>query len=265
MIRTVIVDDEPLARDTLRLVLSAGPEVEVVGSCTGVDAVALVAAQKPDLLFLDVQMPEVGGFDVVEALPPGAVPAIVFVTAWDQYAVRAFDVHALDYLLKPFDDRRLRETMARVKARLRERGTQALEDRLRALLEERVQQEPRLRRFVVRGRSRTVFVDAAEVDWLEAADDYVELHCGQAVHIVRERLSDLEQRLDPQVFARVHRSTIVNVERVREMHPMFRGDALLVLRDGTRLRLSRSHRAAGIPGGRDEHRQRICAGGLDAG
>jgi two-component system LytT family response regulator len=243
VIRVLIVDDEPLARETIQLSLAGDPEIAVVGACSGPEAEALVASARPDIMFVDVQMPAMGGFDLVEAIGPGAVPVIVFVTAYDQYALRAFEVHALDYLLKPFDDRRFRDTLRRAKEHLRSQGARALEERLLDLLEERERSAgPFVRRFAVRERDRSVFVAAAAVDWIEAADDYVELHAGGATHLVRERLADLERRLDPEQFARIHRSIIVNIERVRELHPLFRGDSIVVLVDGTRLRLSRSRR-----------------------
>jgi two-component system LytT family response regulator len=244
VIRVLIVDDEPLARDTLQLGLAGDPEVAVVGACAGAEAAAVIARTRPDIMFLDVKMPEVSGFDLVEAIGPGAVPVIVFVTAYDQYALRAFEVHALDYLLKPFDDRRFQETLGRAKQQLRSRDLRSIEERLLDLLEERERTSRRfVRRFAVRGRDRSVFVPAAAVDWIEAADDYVELHAGGETHLLRERLADLERRLDPQQFARIHRSTIVNIDRVRELQPLFRGDSTVVLFDGTELRLSRSRRA----------------------
>ncbi len=244
MIRVLIVDDEPLARETLELSLAGDPEIAVVGSCSGPQAAALAGETRPDIMFLDVQMPEVGGFDLVEALGPGAVPVIVFVTAYDQYALRAFEVHALDYLLKPFDDRRFRETLRRAKERLRSHSAPSIHERLLDLLEERERAARRfVGRFVVRDRDRSIFVPAAAVDWIEAADDYVVLHAGSETHLVRERIAELEERLDPEMFARIHRSTIVNIDRVRELHPLFRGDSTIVLTDGTQLRLSRSRRA----------------------
>jgi two-component system LytT family response regulator len=234
VIRALIVDDEPLARDTVQLVLSTDPDVEVVGASSGSDAARLVAATCPDVMFLDVQMPRVDGFEVLAAIGPDAVPAIVFVTAYDHYAVRAFEVHALDYVLKPYDDRRLLAALARVKQRT---GTQR--EQLAALIAE----GGYLRRFIVRGRDKTVLVDVGEVDCLEAADDYVELHVGSTVHVMRERLAEIEDRLDPTRFARIHRSAIVNLERVREIHPLVRGDALVVLATGATFRLSRSRRS----------------------
>jgi two-component system LytT family response regulator len=238
VIRTLIVDDEPLARDTLRYVLAGDPDVEVVGACTGADAPTVVATTHPDLMFLDVEMPGRDGFEVVAAIGLDAVPAIVFVTAYDRYAVRAFEAHALDYVLKPFDDDRLRAALARAKHSLD--GGRA---RVAELVAAHEQQRPYVRRFVVRERDRTVLVEAATIDWLEAADDYVELHAGTTMHMIRERLAKLEHRLDPARFVRVHRSTIVNIERVRELRPRLRGDAVAVLRSGAELRVSRSRRA----------------------
>jgi two-component system LytT family response regulator len=236
-VRVLIVDDEPLARDTARLVLSADRDVEIAGTCSGIDAAALIAQTSPDVVFLDVQMPGVDGFDVIARVGLDAMPAVVFVTAYDQYAVRAFDVHAIDYVLKPYDDHRLLAALARAKQRVPER-TSAV-----AALGEVLADHPRtLRRFAVRERDRVLFVEATEVDALEAADDYVELHVGDTVHLLRERIGELEGRLDPAQFARIHRSTIVNLARVRELHPLVRGDALVVLEGGATFRLSRSRR-----------------------
>jgi len=240
MIRALIVDDEPIARDSARLVLETDPEVTVIGSCSGIDAPSIVAAEHPELMLLDVQMPKVDGFEVIARIGVDAVPAIVFVTAYDQYAVRAFEVHALDYVLKPFDDQRLLAAVARAKQRLASAPVQA--EQLVALLAEREHARTYLQRFIVRGRDKTVCVDARDVDCLEAADDYIELHAGPVVHVMRERLSDVEARLDPAHFVRIHRSTIVNLERVREIHPLVRGDALVVLEGGAAFRLSRSRR-----------------------
>ena len=239
MIRVLVVDDEPIARQTVQLVLESDPDVSVVGSCSGVDAVAAVTDVQPDLMVLDVQMPQLDGFDVVAAIGPDAVPGIVFVTAYDLYAVRAFEVHAIDYVLKPFDDRRLLAALERAKQRLASRTTN---DHLADLLADRERARPLVQRFFVRARDRVIVVEAADVDCFEAADDYVELHVGDAVHVVRERLAELELRLDPTRFARIHRSTIVNLARVRELHPLERGDALVVLEGGAAFRCSRSRR-----------------------
>jgi two-component system LytT family response regulator len=235
-LRALIVDDEPLARDTIRRLLARDPDIEVAGECSGADAVPLIVQSWPDLLFLDVQMPEVDGFEVIAAVGAESLPGIVFVTAYDQYALRAFDVHAIDYLLKPFDDARFALALARAK----ERALAGMPDgRLAAFLRQR---STYLRRFLVRKRDRVLVVAASDVDWIEAADYYASLHVGEASHLLRETLTELEQRLDPEQFVRVHRSAIVNVARVREIHPLFRGDCALVLADGTRVKLSRARR-----------------------
>ena len=239
-LKALIVDDEPLARALLRVLLARDPEVAVAGECGGVEAAARVERERPDVLFLDVQMPEVDGFDVLAALPSGHAPVVVFVTAYDQYAVRAFDVHAVDYLLKPVDESRFAEALARAKAQARARRHGAADPRLDALLDDHARHA---RRFLVRTHDKTVVVDAADVDWIEAADYYATLHVGERAHLVRETLAGLARRLDPERFLRVHRSAIVNLDRVREIHPLFRGDAELVLAGGTRVRLSRTHRA----------------------
>jgi len=241
-IRVAIIDDEPLARQALRMVLETDPEVEVVGDCIGVDAPALIEREKVELLFLDVQMPEVDGFEVLAALRPGALPATVFVTAHDEYAVRAFEVHAIDYLLKPFDDARLMTALARAKERLARHGA-AAGQQLLALLDERAQRQSHVERFLVRERGKVVVVRVEDIDWIEAADYYATLHVGGGSHLIRETMADLETSLDARRFVRVHRGAIVNIDRVREVHPLFRGDCTLVLADGTQVRLSRTRRS----------------------
>jgi len=261
-IRVAIVDDEPLARAALRLVLEEDPEVVVVGDCIGVEAPELIERTQVELVFLDVQMPEVDGFQVLEALRPGALPATVFVTAHDAYAVRAFEVHAIDYLLKPFDDARLATALARAKQRLARHDTAAAaSEQLRALLAEHSEamgeaggqvprgtgepaQGPRhVERFLVRARGKVVVVRTQDIDWIEAADYYATLHVGGEAHLVRQTMAELEVSLDAQRFLRVHRKAIVNIERVREVHPLFRGDCTLVLADGTQVKLSRTRRS----------------------
>jgi two-component system LytT family response regulator len=241
-IRVAIIDDEPLARAALRVALEADPEVEVVGDCIGVDAPALIEQARVELVFLDVQMPEVDGFQVLAALEPEALPAVVFVTAHDEYAVRAFEVHAIDYLLKPFDDARLFTALARAKERLARPGTAASEQLLE-LLHERARQHKHVERFLVRARGKVVAVRTQDIDWIESADYYATLHVGDVTHLVRQTMADLEASLDGQRFVRVHRQAIVNIDRVREIHPLFRGDCTLVLADGTQVRLSRTRRA----------------------
>jgi two-component system LytT family response regulator len=236
-LRTIIVDDEPLARDSVRMLLHRDPEIEIAGECSGVDAAALIERTSPDIMFLDVQMPEVDGFDLLEAVGADAVPAVIFVTAYDEYALRAFEVHAIDYLLKPFDDARFERALTRAKERARSRGQK--NEHLADLVRERSQY---LKRFLVRVRDKIIVVNADDIDWIEAADYYVSLHVGSKTHLLRETMSDLETRLDPERFFRAHRSAIVNVDRVREIHPLFRGDCALVLADGTQVKLSRTRR-----------------------
>lgn len=238
-LKVLVVDDEPLAREGIAALLAKDPQVEVVGQATGVDAVALIVRLRPDILFLDIQMPEVDGFALLDRIGADAVPAIVFVTAFDRYALRAFEVHALDYLLKPFTDARFASALERAKEQVRSRQRGVLDARIAELLRER--QQPNTR-FLVPARDKTVVVDAADVDWIEAADYYICLHCGGTSHLLRDTMDEIERRLDPQQFFRVHRSAIVNLARVREIHPLFRGDCELKLDGGVTVRLSRNRR-----------------------
>ena len=241
MFRVLIVDDEPLARDGIAALLEHDAQVIVAGAATGVDAAAVVAQVKPDILFLDIQMPVVDGFMLLEQIGADAVPATVFVTAFDRYAVRAFEVHALDYLLKPYTDARFLAALQRAKQQVLARREGVLDARIADLL--RARQAP-CRRFLVPARGKSVVVDMSEIDWIEAADYYVCLHCGSANHLLRETMDDIEAQLDPQQFFRVHRSAIVNLSRVREIHPLFRGDCELRLANGIAVRLSRNRRRA---------------------
>jgi two-component system, LytTR family, response regulator len=221
-VRVAIVDDEPLARASLRVLIERDPEVVVVGDAIGVDAPALIERERVELLFLDVQMPELDGFGVLAALDK--LPVTVFVTAYDRYAVRAFEVHALDYVLKPVDDARLMTAVARAKQRLAD-GQRPAE------------------RFFVRARGKVVVVKTDDIDWIEAADYYATLHVEREAHLVRQTMAELEASLDARRFVRVHRGAIVNIERVREVRSLFHGDSELVLADGTQVRLSRTRRA----------------------
>lgn len=234
-ITAVIADDEKIARKRIRDLLAREPGVRVIGECAnGADAVQTVQRLQPDLLFLDVQMPISDGFQVVEALPKESRPLIVFVTAYDSFALQAFNVHAFDYLLKPFDRDRFRDTMQRVRSHLRNRQGSA--PMLPA-----IPPGPR-DRLAIRNKGHVTFVRLESIDWVEAADNYVCLHCGPTTHIMRETLSTLELRLDAAKFLRIHRSTIVNVDRIREIQPWFRGDSRVILQDGSTLTLSRSYR-----------------------
>lgn len=238
-LKVLLVDDEPLARESLRVLLAVDAEVQVVGEASGTEAVALIARFRPDILFLDIQMPELDGFALLELVGADAVPAIVFVTAFDRYALRAFEVHALDYLLKPYTDARFVSALERAKRQVHSHRQGVLDARIGELL--RAQQAPRTR-FLIPVRDKTLVLEAAQIDWIEAADYYVSLHCGSASHLLRESMDEMERQLDPQQFFRVHRASIVNLARVREIHPLFRGDCELKLSDGTAVRLSRSRR-----------------------
>lgn len=251
-IRALIVDDEPLARGTLRLLLNEDAEVEIVAEAgSGAEAVALISKHSPDLLFLDIQMPGMNGFDVLEKIDTTSIPAIIFVTAFDQYALRAFEVHALDYLLKPFDDARFEKALRQAKAQITEREINKLSQKLFALLEDRdeLHMEPRaidrskyLTRLMIKSASRIFFLKVEEIDWIGAEDYYVKLHFGRKSHLLRETMNELEAKLDPDKFLRIHRSSIVNLDRVKEMHAHFNGDYVVILHDGTELKLSRSRR-----------------------
>jgi two-component system LytT family response regulator len=238
VLNVLIVDDEPLARRRLRKLLSDEPAVDVVGECgDGASAVEAVGRLKPDLLLLDVQMPGMDGFDVIDAIGPERCPAVVFVTAFDKYALKAFDVHAVDYLLKPFDRARLRRAIARARAAAA-RATE-LGRRLLALVTE-VRGGP-LERIVVKSAGRVQFVRTTEIDWIEAAGHYLLVHAGAELHEIRDTLSRLEARLGADRFVRVHRSAIVNVDRIKELLPSFHGEFVVVLRDGTRVASSRGY------------------------
>jgi two-component system LytT family response regulator len=226
-VKVVIVDDEPLARQVVRILLENDREVNVAGECSGVEAAEVIRRERPDIVFLDIQMPEVDGFDVLERVGADTVPAIVFVTAYDEYALRAFEFHALDYLLKPFDDRRFFAALSRAKEHVRAKTPST---------------SSFTRRFLVRTREKVLFIKADDLEWVEAADYYVSLHAGGKSYLLRQTMAEIERQLDPAKFVRVHRSAIVNLDRVKEMHPLFRGDCALVLADGTQLRLSRARR-----------------------
>jgi two-component system LytT family response regulator len=242
-IRTLIVDDEPLARARIRALLQGEPDLTVVGECgDGGDAVAVLRAQQPDLVFLDVQMPVLDGFGVVEAIGPERLPALIFVTAHDRYALRAFEVHALDYLLKPFDRERFRQAVARARDRLARTDREAAGRQLLALLEEVRAARQAPQRLVIKEDGRVFFIRLDDVDWIEAAGNYVRLHVGGAVHLLRETMTALEGRLPGEKFLRIHRSTIVQIDRIRELEPWFHGDYRVQLRDGTALTLSRGYR-----------------------
>jgi two-component system, LytTR family, response regulator len=238
------VDDEAASRRRITQFLGELPEADIIGECVnGQEAVTAIVSQSPELVYLDVQMPQMSGFEVIERVGTRRVPAVIFVTAYDQFAVRAFEVHALDYILKPFDRDRFRSAFDRARARIEDAQAAGLGRRLRGLLDHLRSEsgEGCLNRLEVKSGGRTVFVPVEEVDWIGAADNYVELHVGRETHLIRETMSQLEARLDHARFARVHRSTLVNIERVRELRPLFNKDHFLILRDGTQLTVSRTY------------------------
>ncbi|HEX7090853.1 MAG TPA: LytTR family DNA-binding domain-containing protein [Longimicrobiales bacterium] len=242
-VRVVIVDDEPPARAKLRRFLAADPRVTIVGEAgDGEEAVRVIEETRPDVVFLDVRMPGLDGFDVLAALELDPLPHVVFATAHDEYAVRAFDVRALDYLLKPADRERVARALDRAVAAVQGPGADDVAARVRNMLEELRGRARPLERFLVRQRGRMRLVRAAEVDWIEAADNYVRLHVDKESLLARATLAEVEKRLDPTKFARVHRSAIVNLDAIRELRPWSHGDALLVLRSGAEVRLSRRYR-----------------------
>ena len=237
----MIVDDEPWARRRIAALLKSEPDVEVAGECRGgVEAIEKIPELSPDLVFLDVQMPECDGFDVLEAIGPERMPPVIFATAYDKYAVRAFDAQALDYLLKPFDEERFQQAMGRARKELK-LGKGASEA-LRAVLEAVRGQSKFLKRLAVKSGGRVVFLRAADIDWIEAAGNYVTLHVGRDRHMLRATMNSLEPKLDSEEFVRIHRSTIVNLDRVKEMHPWFHGEQVVILKDGTQLPVGRVYR-----------------------
>ena len=242
-IRTLIVDDEPLARARLRRFLAEHPEVEVIGECgNGKDAVDAIRKDAPDLVFLDIQMPEMTGFDAIGKLKRNEMPTVIFVTAYDQYALQAFEVHALDYLLKPFTRERLASAVERAKAQVKHRQRGELDERLESLLSDLRTERKYLDRLVVKTGGRVYFLKTDEIDWIEAAGNYLKLHIGRDAHMIRETMNSIEAKLDPDKFLRIHRSTIVNIDRIKELHPMFSGDYSVILKNGAELSLSRNYR-----------------------
>jgi two-component system LytT family response regulator len=242
-IRTLIVDDEPLARERLRKLLQDEPDMEIAGECAdGREAVEAIRKEKPDLVFLDVQMPELDGFGVLEAIESDARPAIIFVTAHDQFALRAFDVHAVDYLLKPFDRDRFKKALHRATDQIERHQTGELKDRLSALLADLRPGPKHVERLAVKSSGRVVFLKVEDIDWVEAADNYVSLHVGKEQYLHRETMAALEQQLPSSRFMRISRSTIVNVDRIKELQPLFHGEYAVVLHNGKCLTLSRSYR-----------------------
>jgi two-component system, LytTR family, response regulator len=242
-IRTLIVDDEPLARERVRLLLERESDIEVIGECgNGAEALEAIPGSRPDLVFLDVQMPELDGFGMLARLEMDRMPAIIFVTAFDQFAVKAFEVHALDYLLKPFDADRLRTALQRARQSIQRQQEGAKDPRLGALLTDLRTAPKPADRIAVKSGGRMILLKTGDIDWVESADNYVNLHVGKESHLLRETMNALEARLATDRFLRISRSTIVNLDRIRELQPMFHGEYAVILHDGTRLTLSRGYR-----------------------
>ena len=242
-IKVLVADDEPLARERLTGLLSQEPDVELVGQARdGEEAVTAIHDDSPDLVFLDVQMPQMSGFDVIEAVGGDKMPLVIFVTAYDQHALKAFQVRALDYLLKPFDRERFTDSLQRARKQLERDETGDLGRRLLALVKDLRRDQPKSDRLVVKSGGRLFFLRTDEIDWVEAAGNYVRIHVGPASHLLRETMNALEGRLDAEKFFRIHRSRIVNMERIQELQPWLNGEYAVVLRSGTRLTLSRGYR-----------------------
>jgi two-component system LytT family response regulator len=241
-IRTLIVDDEHWARTRIQSLLAAEKDFEIIRACeSGDDAVCAIASLAPQVVFLDVQMPGLDGFGVIDAVGLDAMPLVVFATAYDQYSLQAFEAHAFDYLLKPIDPERFQRALARVRKEILVGSSR--EAALRSLLASRPAERRYLQRVVVRTAGRVVLLKAVDIDWLEGSGNYVTLHVGRATYLLRESLNALERKLDPDQFVRSHRSAIVNVDRIRELGPWSGGEQALVLQDGTRLTIGRVFRA----------------------
>jgi len=236
----LIVDDEPLAREGLRMLLTGDPQIAAIWEAkNGREAVIAIRERRPDLVFLDVQMPEMDGFDVVQEVGPERMPAVVFVTAHDQYAIRAFEISALDYLLKPVTAERFHQSLDRAKARLS--GGEEMGRRMVSLLEALANPSPYAKRLAVRSGTRTLFVPVDVIEWIQAAENYVELHCDTGCHLLQATMNTIEASLDPGMFLRIHRSLIVNVGRIKELQPAGHGEYVVALRSGVRLQSGRSY------------------------
>lgn len=242
-IRALIVDDEPLAREKIRGLLRKDAEVEIVDECPdGQKALAAIQKYSPDVLFLDVQMPVMDGFALLQSLDRERLPAVIFVTAYDKYALRAFEVYALDYLLKPFDRERFHKALQRAKLQVRKERSSNLNHGILALIDELKSKSKYLERLVIKASGRIQFLKTEELDWIEAEGNYVRLHTGKDSHLLREPIGSLESQLNPKKFLRIHRSTIVNLDKIHELQPWFHGEYRVILKNGTQLMLSRSHR-----------------------
>ena len=242
-IRTLIVDDEPLAREGIGQLLIEQKDIEVIGEAKdGIHAVELIEEKKPDLVFLDIQMPELDGFGVVKKIGAEKMPTVIFVTAFDEFALRAFEIHALDYLLKPIDPERFTEALGHAKLQLALRSSTAVNENLLQLLKDISRPKRYLERLAIKSTGKVSFVNTSDIDWVDANGDYVWIHSQGKKTLQREKIGELITKLDPNHFARIHRSTIVNINRIKDLEPLFYGDYAVNLQDGTKLTLSRSYR-----------------------
>jgi two-component system LytT family response regulator len=243
--RIIIADDEPLARKKLRVLLDSETDVEIVAECrNGAQTVEALKSRKADLLMLDIRMPDMEGFEVLSSIGAGEMPLVIFTSAFDQYAVRAFEAHALDYLLKPFDQERLHRALNRARAELLKANDRAATDRILDYLEaNRRQESPGDRRLVIKAGGRVIFLDFEEIDWVGAAANYVKLNVGKQSYLLRDGISHISEKLDSRQFVRIHRSTIVNVSKIKELQPVNSGEYIVVLKDGKELSCSRGYRA----------------------
>ena len=242
-LQVIIVDDESSARDRVRDLLADEPDIDIAAECSsGREAIATITALRPDLLFLDIQMPKVNGFDVLRALPTRNLPAVIFTTAYNQHALEAFEVHAVDYLLKPFKAARFKAALQRARKRLQQHQAGETDPRILALLERFRKTRTYTSRFVIKSASRVVIVKVDEIDWIESASNYALLHVCDKTHVLRETMHSLEEQLSPEQFVRVSRSGIVNIERIKELQPMAKGEYVVILHNGKRLTMTRGIR-----------------------
>ena len=244
MIRAIIVDDEPLAREKVQLFVKGEPDIEIVDVCSnGHEAIASFQKFTPDLLFLDIQMPEITGFDILNRIKTVTFPGIIFITAYDEFALRAFEFHALDYLLKPYDRERFTNAVEHARKLIGSKGqSEVTTEQIRTLLESLKQQTPSLDRLIVKSNGRIIFLRIDEIDWMEAAGNYVKLHVGNDTHLVRETMNKIEVQLDHRKFIRIHRSTIINIEKIKELKPYFNGEYKVILQNNAQVILSRGFR-----------------------
>jgi two-component system LytT family response regulator len=242
-IRALIVDDEPLARRRIKSLLAHDQSVDVIGECSdGYKAVSSISELSPDLVFLDVQMPAMDGFEVIKTIGAEQMPTVIFVTAYDQYALKAFEVNALDYLLKPFNRSRFQKTLERAKTMIKGLQSGPVNNQLLSLLGDLQREQQTPARFIIKAGGRVVFLRVEEIDWMCAVGNYVRLQAGRDSHLMRETMTGMEAKLDPASFMRIHRSTIVNLDRVKEVQPWAKGEYVVIMRDGTRLIMSRRYR-----------------------